>query len=178
MTPRTITILFGIGNGYPWNRQIRSPGGGDNLFLCSMVAVDADTGEYRWHYQFNAGDSWDYDATMDIELADLKIGGKLRKVAMEAPKNGYFYVFDRTDGKLLSVGSDRRKVTWAKGSNRGPGARSKCSGIRYPTAGLSRCGRRRAARIAGCRWLSVRRPASSTFQDSQQGLTAILAEST
>ena len=123
-------ILFGVGNGYPWNREIRSPGG-DNLFLCSIVAVDADTGEYRWHYQFNAGDSWDYDATMDIELADLKIDGKLRQVAMEAPKNGYFYVFDRTDGKLLSVGQIAEKLTWAKGIDMRTGRPIEVSGIRY-----------------------------------------------
>ena len=123
-------ILFGVGNGYPWNREIRSPGG-DNLFLCSIVAVDADTGEYRWHYQFNAGDSWDYDATMDIELADLKIGGKLRQVAMEAPKNGYFYVFDRTDGKLLSAGQIAAKLTWAKGIDMRTGRPIEVSGIHY-----------------------------------------------
>jgi quinohemoprotein ethanol dehydrogenase len=123
-------ILFGVGNGYPWNREIRSPGG-DNLFLCSIVAVDADTGEYRWHYQFNAGDSWDYDATMDIELADLNIGGTLRQVAMEAPKNGYFYVFDRTDGKLLSVGQIAQKLTWAKGIDMSTGRPIEVPGIRY-----------------------------------------------
>ena len=124
-------ILFGVGNGYPWNVEIRSPGG-DNLFLCSIVAVDADSGEYRWHYQFNAGDSWDYDATMDIELADLNIGGRLRQVAMEAPKNGYFYVFDRTDGKLLSVGQIAEKLTWATGINMSTGRPIEVSGIRYP----------------------------------------------
>lgn len=123
-------ILFGVGNGYPWNSEIRSPGG-DNLFLCSIVALDADTGEYRWHYQFNAGDSWDYDATMDVELADLKIGGKLRQVAMEAPKNGYFYVFDRTDGKLLSVGQIAAKLTWAKGIDMRTGRPTEVPGIRY-----------------------------------------------
>lgn len=123
-------ILFGVGNGYPWNREIRSPGG-DNLFLCSIIAVDADTGEYRWHYQFNAGDSWDYDATMDIELADLNIGGKLRQVAMEAPKNGYFYVFDRADGKLLSAGQIAAKLTWAKGIDMRTGRPIEVSGIRY-----------------------------------------------
>jgi quinohemoprotein ethanol dehydrogenase len=123
-------ILFGVGNGYPWNREIRSPVG-DNLFLCSIVAVDADSGEYRWHYQFNAGDSWDYDATMDIELADLKIGGELRHVAMEAPKNGYFYVFDRTDGKLLSVGQIAAKLTWAKGIDMSTGRPIEVPGVHY-----------------------------------------------
>jgi len=123
-------ILFGVGNGYPWNSQIRSARG-DNLFLCSIVAVDADTGKYRWHYQFNAGDSWDYDAAMDIELADLLIGGKVHQVAMEAPKNGYFYVFDRTDGKLLSAGQIAAKLTWARGIDTKTGRPIEVSGIRY-----------------------------------------------
>jgi quinohemoprotein ethanol dehydrogenase len=108
----TNTILIGTGNGYPWNRKIRSPGGGDNLFLCSMVALDADTGAYKWHYQYNPGESWDYNATMDMTLADVTIDGKPRKVVMSAPKNGFFYVIDRTNGKLISAEKIAR-VTWA-----------------------------------------------------------------
>jgi len=108
----TDTILIGTGNGYPWNQKIRSPGGGDNLFLCSMIAVDAKTGEYKWHYQYNPGETWDYNSTMDMELADLMIDGKPRKVVMSAPKNGFLYVIDRTNGKLISAGKIA-KVTWA-----------------------------------------------------------------
>ncbi|CAN5155383.1 PQQ-dependent methanol/ethanol family dehydrogenase [soil metagenome] len=101
--PKFNRIYIGIGNGSPWNQKIRSPGGGDNLFLCSIVALDADTGEYIWHYQTNPGETWDFNSAMDIELADLKIDGKMRSVIMHAPKNGFFYVIDRATGKLISA---------------------------------------------------------------------------
>src|SRR3546814_5619629 len=91
---------------------IRSNGKGDNLFLCSVVALDAETGEYRWHYQFNPGDSWDYNAVMDLQMADLSIDGRIRKVLMTAPKNGFFYVLDRTNGSLISA-DPIAKDTWA-----------------------------------------------------------------
>jgi len=110
--PETNTILIGTGNGYPWNHKVRSAGKGDNLFLCSMVAVDADTGQYKWHYQYNPGESWDYNAAMDMELADLTIDGKPRKVVMSAPKNGFLYVIDRTNGQLISA-EKIAHVTWA-----------------------------------------------------------------
>ncbi len=96
-------LIFGTGNGSPWNRKVRSPGGGDNLFLCSVVAVDANTGKYKWHVQTAPGDTWDYNSNMDIVLADLKIDGKNVKAAMHAPKNGFFYVIDRSNGKVLSA---------------------------------------------------------------------------
>jgi len=108
----TDTILIGTGNGAPWNQKIRSAGKGDNLFLCSIVALDAKTGAYKWHYQVNPGETWDYNAAMDIQLADLKIAGQMRKVAITAPKNGFLYVIDRTNGKLISA-SPFAKVTWA-----------------------------------------------------------------
>ncbi len=96
-------LIFGTGNGSPWNRKIRSPGGGDNLFLSSVVAVDADTGKYKWHVQTAPGETWDYTSNMDVVLADLKIDGKDVKAALHAPKNGFFYVIDRTNGKVLSA---------------------------------------------------------------------------
>lgn len=96
-------LIFGTGNGSPWNQKVRSPGGGDNLFLSSVVAVDADTGKYKWHVQTAPGDTWDYNSNMDIVLADLKIDGKDVKAAMHAPKNGFFYVIDRSTGKVLSA---------------------------------------------------------------------------
>ena len=99
--PKFNRLYFGTGNGAPWNRKIRSPGGGDNLFICSIVALDADTGKYVWHYQLSPGDVWDFDADLDIELADLTVGGKKRSVILQAAKNGFFYVIDRADGKLL-----------------------------------------------------------------------------
>jgi len=106
-------LYIGTGNGSPWNRKIRSDGKGDNLFLASIVALDADTGEYVWHYQVNPGESWDYNADMDIELADLKIDGKMRPVILHAPKNGFFYVIDRETGKLISA-EKIATVTWAE----------------------------------------------------------------
>ncbi|MBI3791963.1 MAG: PQQ-dependent dehydrogenase, methanol/ethanol family [Gemmatimonadetes bacterium] len=96
-------LIVGVGNGSPWNRQIRSPQGGDNLFLSSIIALDAKTGRYKWHYQTTPGETWDYTATQPIILAELTIDGAARKVAMQAPKNGFFYVVDRTNGKLISA---------------------------------------------------------------------------
>ena len=111
-------IYIGTGNGGPWNGRFRgagSPeaGGKDNLFLASVVAVDADTGQYKWHYQFNPGEVWDYKATTDSVLADITIEGKPRKVLMNAPTNGFFYVIDRITGKLISA-EKFVKVTWAE----------------------------------------------------------------
>ena len=94
-------LYLGVGNGAPWVRVIRSPGGGDNLFLTSIVAVDADTGEMKWYYQTVPGDNWDYTAVQDMMLADMTVDGVDRKVIMQAPKNGFFYVLDRSDGELL-----------------------------------------------------------------------------
>ena len=109
----TDTVFLGTGQGYPWNHRVRSQGKGDNLFLCSIVALSGRTGAYKWHYQVNPGDTWDYDAAMDMELADLDINGKSRKVLVSAPKNGFFYVIDRTTGKLLSARPFVDKVNWA-----------------------------------------------------------------
>ena len=112
--PEQDLLIFGTDNGDPWNTNYRSPRGGDNLFLTSIVAVRPDTGQYVWHYQLNPGDEWDYSATQQIILADLTIDGKPRKVAMQAPKNGFFYVVDRTNGKLISA-KPFAPVTWATG---------------------------------------------------------------
>ncbi|MEJ2087936.1 MAG: PQQ-binding-like beta-propeller repeat protein, partial [Gammaproteobacteria bacterium] len=94
-------VYLGVGNGSPWTRVIRSPGGGDNLFLSSVVALDADTGAMKWYYQTTPGDNWDYTAVQDIALADMEVDGEMRKVLLQAPKNGFFYVIDRSDGTLL-----------------------------------------------------------------------------
>ena len=110
--PEFNRIYIGTGNGSPWNQKIRSPGGGDNLFLCSVVALDADTGKYVWHYQTTPGETWDYNSNMDMVLADLKIGGKPVKALMHAPKNGFFYVIDRATGKLVSA-EKIGNVNWA-----------------------------------------------------------------
>jgi len=101
--PEFDQLIVGVGNGSPWNHRARSDGKGDNLFLSSILALDPDTGAYKWHYQVNPAETWDFTATQQITLADLKIDGKLRKVAMQAPKNGFFYVIDRSNGKLISA---------------------------------------------------------------------------
>ena len=111
--PQYNRIYLGTGNGAPWNQKIRSPGGGDNLFLCAIVALNADTGEYVWHYQTNPGETWDYNSAMDIVLADVTIDNKPRQVIVHAPKNGFFYVIDRASGKLISA-EKFTKVTWAE----------------------------------------------------------------
>jgi quinohemoprotein ethanol dehydrogenase len=105
-------IFVGTGNGSPVARGQRSPGGGDNLFLCSIVALDAKTGEYRWHYQETPGEDWDYTCTQSIIQAELPIDGVTRKVLLHAPKNGFFYVIDRTTGKMLSA-KNHVPVNWA-----------------------------------------------------------------
>ena len=128
--PQLNLMYVGTGNGSPWNRHKRSPGGGDNLYIGSIVALNPDTGEYVWHYQQTPGDSWDYTSTQHIVLADLVIDGKLRKVLLHAPKNGFFYVIDRTNGRFLSA-QNFVEVAWAKGYDANgrpietPGARSK-----------------------------------------------------
>lgn len=101
--PELDLLYIGVGNGSPWNREHRSPGGGDNLYLASIVALKPDTGEYVWHYQTTPGDTWDYTATQPIILADLEINSTDRKVLMQAPKNGFFYVLDRITGELISA---------------------------------------------------------------------------
>lgn len=112
--PELNLMYIGTGNGSPWNQHFRSPGGGDNLFLSSIVAINPDNGEYVWHYQTTPGDNWDYTATQHLILADLSIEGTPRKVIMQAPKNGFFYVIDRTNGQFIS-GEPFVKINWAKG---------------------------------------------------------------
>ena len=110
--PEFDQIYLGVGNGSPWSHDLRSGGKGDNLFLSSIVALDAATGAYKWHYQETPGESWDFTASQPIMLADLTIDGRPRKVLMQAPKNGFFYVIDRQDGKPISA-RPFAKVTWA-----------------------------------------------------------------
>jgi PQQ-dependent dehydrogenase (methanol/ethanol family) len=101
--PQSGLVYIGVGNGNPWNHKLRSGGKGDNLFLASIVALSPDTGDYVWHYQTTPGESWDYTATQHIMVADLKIGGTARRVVMQAPKNGFFYVLDAKTGALISA---------------------------------------------------------------------------
>lgn len=111
--PELNRLYLGTGNAGPSNWKIRSPQGGDNLYTASVVAVDADTGRYVWHYQTTPGDAWDYDSATDMTLATLNIQGKQRRVILHAAKNGFFYVIDRNDGRLISA-EKLGKVTWAE----------------------------------------------------------------
>jgi quinohemoprotein ethanol dehydrogenase len=118
--PELDLLYVGTGNGSPWSRFVRSPGGGDNLYLCSILALRPDTGELVWHYQTTPADNWDYTSTQHIMLVDLEIGGAPRKVLMQAPKNGFFYVLDRATGELISA-ENYVEVTWATGIDEATG---------------------------------------------------------
>ena len=128
--PELDLLYIGVGNGAPWDRNLRSPGGGDNLFLSSIVALRPDTGEYVWHYQTTPGDTWDYTATQPIMLAELPIGGQVRQVLMQAPKNGFFYVLDRRTGELISA-EEFVTVTWASHVDLATGRPVELAGARY-----------------------------------------------
>jgi quinohemoprotein ethanol dehydrogenase len=133
--PELNLLYIGVGNGASWNQKVRSPQGGDNLFVSSIVAVDADTGEYAWHYQTTPGDHWDYTASQHMILADIEMGGAQRKVLMQAPKNGFFYVLDRATGELLSA----RKyipINWATHVDLETGRPVEAPGVRDSREGL------------------------------------------
>jgi quinohemoprotein ethanol dehydrogenase len=128
--PEMNRIYIGAGNAGPYDPDKRSPGGGDNLYTSSIVALDANTGKYIWHYQENPRDSWDYKATPNIVMATLDLDGKPRKVLMHAPTNGFFYVLDRGDGKLISAGKTT-VISWAKGIDLKTGRPIEEPDIRY-----------------------------------------------
>ncbi len=128
--PELDVVYIGTGNGSPWNHRLRSPQGGDNLFLSSIVALDAETGEYRWHYQTTPAETWDYTSTMDMVLADITIDGKAIKALLHAPKNGFFYVIDRENGTLVSA-EPFTKTTWASHIDPDTGRPVEISDARY-----------------------------------------------
>ncbi len=113
--PQFDLVYTGTGNGTPWHRDLRSPGGGDNLYVASILALRATDGELMWHFQVTPGDSWDYDATQPLMLADLEIGSQTRKVIMQASKNGFFYMLDRKTGQFISAKPFVNHVNWATG---------------------------------------------------------------
>ena len=127
-------VYFGVGNGIEWARNYRTKSKGDNLFLSSIVALNADTGKYVWHYQATPGEEWDFDAVQQLMQADLKIDGKQRKVIMQANKNGFFYVLDRTNGKLISA-TTFVPINWASGVDPKTGRPIENPGIRYDQTG-------------------------------------------
>ncbi|MDO9478136.1 MAG: PQQ-dependent dehydrogenase, methanol/ethanol family [Pseudohongiella sp.] len=128
--PELNLLYIGVGNGSPWNHEIRSNGQGDNLFLSSIVALRPDTGEYVWHFQTTPAESWDYTATQHMILADLEIEGRQRQVIMQAPKNGFFYVVDRTNGEFIS-GNNYVPVNWASGLDAQTGRPIESEIVRY-----------------------------------------------
>lgn len=134
--PAAGLVYIGVGSPYPWNHRARSEGKGDNLFADSIVALDLKTGAYKWHYQTVPGDTWDFDATMDIELAEIEIGGKPRKVLMQAPKNGFLYVIDRLTGELLSA-KPFVPTTWASAVDMKTGRPIENPAARYNVTGKS-----------------------------------------
>ena len=110
----TNTVFAGTGNAEPWVEKFRGSRGLDNLYTCSIVALDATTGKLKWHYQTVPDDNWDFDSVGQIMLADLKIKGRTRKVLMQAPKDGIFYVLDRVTGEFISA-QPFVQVNWTKG---------------------------------------------------------------
>ncbi|HKW63021.1 MAG TPA: PQQ-dependent dehydrogenase, methanol/ethanol family [Candidatus Acidoferrum sp.] len=123
-------LYIGTGNGTPWSEHARSPQGGDNLYTSSIVALQPDTGVYVWHYQETPGDVWDFDSAAQIILANLVIDNVPRKVLLHAPKNGFFYVLDRSTGQLISA-NPYTTVSWADGIDRKTGRPIEHAGARY-----------------------------------------------
>src|SRR5262245_6715219 len=110
-------LYVGTGNGLPWPQDIRQGKNTphlDNLYIASIIAIDANTGQLKWHYQCTPGDQWDYDAIQHLVLADLRINNSDRKVIMQANKNGYFYVIDRVNGEFISAG-EMSQISWSRG---------------------------------------------------------------
>ena len=112
--PELNLLYVGTGNGSPWSQRARSPKGGANLYLASLVALNPDTGKYVWHYQETPSDNSDYTSAQPMILADITIAGKPRKVILHAPKNGFFFVIDRTNGKFISA-KNFVDVNWTTG---------------------------------------------------------------
>ncbi len=134
--PELNLVYAGVGNGSPWNPHLRSDGKSDNLYLSSVIALNADSGKLAWHYQTTPGDAWDYTATQHMILTELTIQGRQRKVLMQAPKNGFFYVLDRETGELISA-EPYVKVTWATGIDKATGRPIEAPGMRYKNAGIT-----------------------------------------
>jgi len=130
--PDADLLYIGTGNGGPWARDLRSPGGGDNLFLGSVLAVRPDTGKLVWHFQETPGENWDFTSVQPFILADLTINGRQRKVLMHAPKNGFFYVLDRVTGEFISGEKFVQRMTWATGLD-AKGRPIEAKGARYGT---------------------------------------------
>jgi quinohemoprotein ethanol dehydrogenase len=132
--PELNRIYVGTANATPYDPDVRSPGGGDNLYTASIVALDADAGRYVWHYQTTPRDEWDYDSSQQMTLADLDVGGQKRQVLIQAPKNGFVYTIDRTNGKLIAAGK-LGKATWADHIDLATGRPVEAKDARYDKTG-------------------------------------------
>jgi PQQ-dependent dehydrogenase (methanol/ethanol family) len=133
--PEANLLYVGTGNGSPWARDIRSPLGGDNLYLSSILAINPDNGELVWYYQTTPGDDWDYTAVQPMMLLDLTIDGRERRVIVQAPKNGFFYVIDRLTGAFISAEKFADDVTWASAIDPETGRPIESPLARYGTTG-------------------------------------------
>ena len=118
--PQANLVYFGTGNGGPWPEVLRGSQGKDNLYVCSIIAVNPDNGEMKWYYQAVPGDSWDYDSVQQLTLADINIAGRARRVIMQANKNGYFYVIDRITGEFISA-SPYAPLNWSEAMDKKSG---------------------------------------------------------
>jgi len=132
--PQLDLLYFGTGQAGPWVQKFRSQVGQDNLYICSIIALRPETGDFAWYFQTTPGDEWDYDSIADLVQADLTIDGKLRHVIMQAPKNGYFYVIDRKTGEFISA-APLQKITWAKGLDAKTGRPDVSPEAHYGTTG-------------------------------------------
>ncbi len=112
--PEANLVYVGTGNAEPWHQKFRGAQNVDNLYTCSILAVDLTTGQLKWHFQTTPNDNWDYDSVQQLMLLDLNINGKTRKVITQASKNGFFWVLDRITGEFIS-GAPYVKTTWALG---------------------------------------------------------------
>jgi len=111
--PDLQTVYWGVGNAGPWNAMVRHPG--DNLYTASVLALDPQTGKIKWHFQFTPNDPYDFDAVADMILATMDVGGEQKKVLLNPNRNGFFYVLDRTDGKLIAANKFVKSMNWATG---------------------------------------------------------------
>lgn len=132
--PRTGYVIFGTGNGSPWDAVERDSGGGDNLFISSIIAVNAEDGSYAWHYQQGPWETWDYDTGQQLMLLDLELDGVLRHTVVQASKNGFFYVWDAGTGELLQA-EPYTDVNWASGINMETGRPFENPDARYNITG-------------------------------------------
>ncbi len=158
-------VYVGTGNAEPWVQKFRGVQGLDNLYTCSILAVRVSTGELKWHYQVVPNDNWDYDSVQQMTLADLTIEGRPRKVLMQASKNGFFYVLDRTTGEFLP----RRRSHKSTGltASTSPAVR-KSIPKRFMAKMRSRFFRQRAAHITGRLCLTIRAQVLSIFRRLMQ----------